>query len=118
MVELESLALLLRFRRWPCRVLGARISTFTLTIAAQAADATAVVVMSADRRGLPQAILSVLAVDALGIPVFSAGAAFSHCTGHGQLPGRYLGNSVSGACALLIRLADRSRTHTALPTGA
>jgi len=114
-VELESLALLLRFRRWPCRVLGARTSRFTLTIAAQAADATAVVVMSADRRGLPQAMLSVLAIGALGLPVFMAGTAFQPPPGQDPLPGRYLGTSVSGACAMLIRtLTPTSLTPTAL----
>jgi len=101
-VELESLGLLLRYRRWPCRVLGARTPTFTLTIAAQAAAATAVVVMSTDGRGLPLAIGSVLAVDALGVPVFVAGAAFETPRNHQQLPGRYLGSSVSQACALLV----------------
>src|SRR5664279_5811368 len=76
-VGLESLALLLRFLRWPCRVLGARISTFTLTIATQAAGAAGVVVMSTESRVLPQAVAASRCrkplphswpVDALGIP--------------------------------------------------
>ncbi len=100
-VELESLALLLRVRRWPCRLLGARTSTFMLTIAAQAADAAAVVVMATETPGLPQAILSVLAIDALGVPAFLAGTAFETQPAQDQQPWRYLGSSVSGACALL-----------------
>jgi hypothetical protein len=114
--ELESLALLLRYRRWPCRVLGARTSTFTLTIATRAADATAVVVLSADRRGLPQAILSVLAVAALGVPVFVAGAAFQPVPGRDELPGRYLGTSVSGACAMVISTLTPTALRTTAPT--
>jgi len=101
-VGLESLALLLRFHRWPCRVLGARISTFTLTIATQAADAVGVVVMSTESRGLQQAVAALLAVDALGIPVFFAGNAFEPEHSRRQLPGRYLGTRMGGACTQLI----------------
>jgi hypothetical protein len=101
-VGLESLALLLRFQRWPCRVLGARTSTFTLTIAAQAADAMGVVVISTEGRGLQQAIVSLRAVDALGVPVFFGGDAFEPEHGRLQLPGRYLGSGIQGACTLLI----------------
>jgi len=101
-VGLESLALLLRFQRWPCRVLGARVSTFTLTIAAQAAGAAGVVVMSTEGRGLPQAVAALLAVDALGIPVFFAGNAFEPEYSRRQLPGRYLGTRMGGACTQLI----------------
>src|SRR5664279_5312955 len=101
MVGLESLALLLRFHRWPCRVLGARISTFTLTIAARAADAAGVVVISMESRGLPHAIASLLAVDALGIPVFFAGNAFEP-EHRRQLPRQYLGTRMESACTQLI----------------
>jgi hypothetical protein len=101
-VGLESLALLLRFQRWPCRVLGARVSTFTLTIAAQAAGAAGVVVMSTEGRGLPQAVAALLAVDALGIPVFFAGNAFEPEYSRRQLPGRYLGTRMGGARTQLI----------------
>ena len=73
LVGLESLALLLRFQRWPCRVLGARVSTFTLTVAAQAADAAGVVVMSTENRARQHAVDSLRAVEAIGIPVFFGG---------------------------------------------
>ena len=96
------MALLLRFERWPCRVLGARVSTFTLTIAAQAAEAVGVVVMSTENRGLPHAVAALLAVDALGIPVFFAGNAFEPEHSRRQLPGRYLGTRMGGACTQLI----------------
>ncbi len=102
MIGLESLALLLRFQRFPCRVLGARITTFSLTIAARAADAAGVVVMSTDSRGLPHAVVALLAVDAMGIPVFFAGNAFEPEHSRRQLPGRYLGPSMEAACAQLV----------------
>lgn len=113
-VGLESLALLLRFERRPCRVLGARISTFTLTIARQAADAVGVVVMSTESRGLPQAVTALLAVDALGIPVFFAGTAFEPEHSRRQLPGRYLGTRMGGACTQLIdKLAPAVKRRSA-----
>ncbi len=111
MVDLESLALLLRFRRWPCRVLGARISPFALTIAAQAADATGVVVSSTEVRGRPYAVASLEAVDALDIPVFFAGDAFEPEDSRRQLPGRYLGTSSEGACTLLINTLTPAAQH-------
>jgi hypothetical protein len=101
-VGLESMALLLRFQRWPCQVLGARISTFTLTIAARAAGATGVVVTSSESRARPHAIASLRAIDALGIPVFFAGSAFEPENSRTGLPGRYLGTSIEAACILLI----------------
>jgi hypothetical protein len=102
MVGPESLALLLRFQHWPCRVLGPRTSTFTLTIAALAADAMAAVVFSTEGRGRPQAVVSLRAVDALGIPVFYGGNAFHLQCSRRQLPGRYLGTGIQRACTLLI----------------
>ncbi|MEP6560139.1 MAG: hypothetical protein ABJD68_03570 [Nakamurella sp.] len=108
MVGLESLALLLRFEGWPTRVLGARVSTFTLTIAAQAADSAGVVVTSTESRNLPQAIVALLAVDALGIPVFFVGNAFEPEHTRRQLPGHYLGTRMQGACAQLIDTLARA----------
>jgi len=100
-VDLEALALLLRFRRWPCRVLGARVSPFALTIAARAADATGVVVSSTEGRGRHHAVVSLKAIDALEIPVFFVGDAFEAEDSRRELPGRYLGTGFEGACALL-----------------
>jgi len=100
-LTLESLALLLRFQRWPCRVLGARVPTLTLTIAAQAADASGVVVISTQSRNRRHAIVSLLAVDALGIPAFFAGEAFEPEQHRTDLPGRYLGTRIEGARTLL-----------------
>lgn len=105
-VDLETLALLLRFRRRPCWMLGARVSTFTLTIAAQAADATGVIVLSAEARGLAAAIDSLRAVDALGVPLFYAGSAFEPEPVRWQLPGLYLGSRWGSACDQVIDTLD------------
>ena len=106
-VDLECLALLLRYRRWPCRVLGDRIPPFRLTIAAQASCATGVVVSSTDERGRSHAVLSLKAVDALDIPVFFTGDAFDSEDSRVELPGRYLGTGIQEACALLIDALSR-----------
>ncbi|MET0964742.1 MAG: hypothetical protein ABWZ02_00005, partial [Nakamurella sp.] len=112
----ESLALLLRFQRWPCRVLGARVPTFALTIAAQAADATGVVVTSNERRNQRQAIVSLRAVDDLGIPAFFVGDAFESEHPRTDWPGRYLGTSIEGACTLLVTTLAPATPRTS-PTG-
>lgn len=102
LVGLECLGLLLRFQRWPCRVLGARVSPFTLTVATQAAGAAGVVVMSTESRARQHAVASLRAVDAMGIPVFYAGTAFETEPSRREVPGRYLGPEIAGACAMLI----------------
>ena len=104
-IGLESLALLLRFRRVPCRVLGARVTPFTLTIAAQAADATGVVIVAADLRRLPQAVVSLRAANALDIPVFFAGPAFASEKSRFGLPGHYLGIRLDPACTIVVDMA-------------
>lgn len=101
-VGLESLALLLRFQRWPCQVLGSRVSTFRLKIAAQAAGAVGVVVISNEKRGWPRAVVLLRTVEALDVPVFYSGDSFESADARRQVPGRYLGNQVQGACVSLI----------------
>ena len=101
LVGLESLALLLRYQCLPCQVLGTRVSTFTLTIAAQASDAVAVVVVATESRGLARAMVLLRAVDALGVPVFFAGDAFDAEASRQSAPGRYLGSGIDSACTLL-----------------
>lgn len=102
LVGLESLALLLRFRRWPCQVLGSRLSTFALKIAAQASGAVGVVVVSNESRGLSRAVVLLRTVDQLGIPVFFAGDAFESPGSWEDVPGRYLGTGHEEACTYLI----------------
>lgn len=98
----EALALLLRSRRRPCRVLGSRIRPLTLTTVARAADTAGVVVFSQHSRGRPQAILALRAVDSLAIPVFYAGDAFGSSRNRQHLPGRYLGAGCQRAVDMLM----------------
>jgi hypothetical protein len=107
-VVVECLALLLRIRRRPCRLLGARTSIFTLTVAAQAADAMGVVVISMESRARSVAGEALRAVDALGIPVYYAGKSFDSEHNRYDLPGRYLGTQMADACTVLATtLQDR-----------
>ena len=77
-IGLESTAVLLRYQGWPCRVLGARTSTVTMTTAAQAAAAAGVVVVSHLATGRLRAVESIRAVNELGIDVFYAGQRVRH----------------------------------------
>jgi hypothetical protein len=101
-VGMESLALLLRFQRVPCRVLGARVTPFTLTMAAQAADAMGVIIMASDIRRLPQAVVSLQAAHALDLPVFFTGPAFALEGNRLDLPGQYLGVRLGLGCTIVV----------------
>jgi methanogenic corrinoid protein MtbC1 len=104
-IGLEAMATLLRYRRWPCRLLGARTSTPTLTTAIRAADARAVVVVSHLNTGRKRAIQSLHAATDSGVAVFYAGNAFTSPRSRRNLPGTYLGTRLGPACDLI---------HTAL----
>ncbi len=107
-IGLESTALLLRYRGWPCRVLGARTSTVTIAAAARATAVAGVVVVSHLATGRLRAVESIRTVHELGIEVFYAGNAFSSPRSRRGVPGHYLGVSINHACNLL--------TETLTPT--
>lgn len=100
-IGLEALALLMRERGWPCRVLGARTSTDSLVTSALAAAAGGVVVVAHLPTGRRRALASISAVHDMGIPVFYAGNAFSTPRSRAQMPGVYLGNRLQDAAALM-----------------
>jgi len=100
-IGLESLALLLRTRGWPCRVLGARTPTESLTTASVAAGAAGVVIVAHLSTGRRRALASIAAVHELHIPVFYAGNAFSSRRSRTQIPGLYLGNRLQDAATLI-----------------
>jgi MerR family transcriptional regulator, light-induced transcriptional regulator len=108
-IRLESTAVLLRYQGWPCRVLGARTPTVTLTAAARATAVAGVVVVSHSASGRLRAVESIRAIDDLGIEVFYAGNAFSAPRSRRGVPGRYLGVGIADACAQL--------TQALAPTG-
>ena len=111
-IGLESTAVLLRYQGWPCRVMGARTSTVTLTTAAQAAAAAGVVVVSHLATGRLRAVESIRAVSDLGIDVFYAGNAFSTPRSRRGVPGRYLGVGIEDACAKLTQALAPSAPGT------
>lgn len=100
-IGLEALALLLRHKGWPCRLLGAHTSTISLTTASVAAGAAGVVIVAHLPTGRRRAVASLTAVDDLRIPVFYAGNAFSSARRRLQIPGTYLGNRMRDACAVV-----------------
>ena len=100
-IGLEAMATLLRYRRWPCRLLGARTSVPTLTTAIRATDARAVVVVSHLNTGRKRAIQSLHAASDSGAAVFYAGNAFTSPRSRRNLPGNYLGSRLGPACDLI-----------------
>ena len=97
-IGLEAMATLLRYRRWPCRVLGARTSVATLSTAIRATDARAVVVVSHLNAGRNRAIEALHAANDSGAAVFYAGNAFTSPRSRRNLPGAYLGTRLGPAC--------------------
>lgn len=99
---LEALAALLAENQRACRVLCGPTSETALVAAARTAGAAAVVVVSQLRSHRRSAIASVRAVEAAGYPVFFAGNAFALATERRDIPGTYLGDAFTTACATLL----------------
>jgi DNA-binding transcriptional MerR regulator len=101
-IGLECLAMLLRDRGWPCRILGVRVATPTLVSAAAASDAAAVVVVSQLATGRRPAVESIEATHRSGVPVFYAGQSFVAIKSRKEVPGTYLGTRIRDATDLII----------------
>jgi DNA-binding transcriptional MerR regulator/methylmalonyl-CoA mutase cobalamin-binding subunit len=115
-VGLESMAVLLRYQGWPCRVLGARTPTIMLATAARATAVAGVIVVSHLATGRLRAIESIRAINELGIEVFYAGNAFSAQRRRRGVPGRYLGVGIEEACTQVTRtLAPTNSTPVVDP---
>ena len=113
----EALAVLLAYRGRPCRVLGARTPATTLVTAATATSASAAVVVSHMSVGRRPAVDAVVAVAAVGVPVFYAGNAFMFPRSRQGLPGTYLGESLGDAATLIdAALPDPTRQRADGPT--
>jgi len=100
-IGLESMAVLLRYQGWPCRVLGAKTPTITLATAARATPVAGVIVVSHLATGRLRAVESIRAIHDVGIEVFYAGNAFAALRSRRGVPGHYLGVGIEGACALI-----------------
>jgi methylmalonyl-CoA mutase cobalamin-binding subunit len=115
-IGLESMALLLRYQGWPCRVLGAKTPTILLATAARATTVAGVIVVSHLATGRSRAIESIRAINELGIEVFYAGNAFSAQRSRRAVPGRYLDAGIEEACAQVTRtLAPTNSTPVVDP---
>ena len=75
-LPLETLALLLRYRRQSCRMLGSRVSARAMSIALEVNRPAAVVVAAQLDSGLRRSQSLLRDIDEVGITTFYAGAAF------------------------------------------
>jgi len=113
-IGLESMAVLLRYESWPCRVLGAKTPTVTLVTAALATAVAGVIVVSHLATGRLRAIESIRAVNELGIDVFFAGNSFSASRSRRGVPGGYLGVGIQGACAQVTQALEPANPTQAI----
>lgn len=109
----EALAALLRHHRHPVRLLNSRTAPWMIPNAIRASGAHAAVVVSHLPAHHLAATQSLHAAQATGVAVFYAGAAFASERQRRDVPGRYLGTSLAGACAMIL---DRRRPETARTT--
>jgi DNA-binding transcriptional MerR regulator len=100
-IGLEALCVLLRYRHWSCRLLGARTSVPALAAAVRATGARAVVIVSHLGSGRARAVESLRAADHAGVTVFYAGNAFTAPRTRRNLPGRFLGVRLQEAVELI-----------------
>ncbi|MEP6600169.1 MAG: B12-binding domain-containing protein [Actinomycetota bacterium] len=105
-VGLEALAVLLRYDRRRCRILGARASPRALTIAVKASEPSAVVVVSHLATMRVHAVQSLQAMVGLGPVLFYAGRSFDGVRARVDLPGTYLGTNLHDACGLILAAVD------------
>lgn len=107
-IGLEAMAVLLRYQRWACRLLGARTSVAALSTAVRATGARAVIVVSHLNSGRQRAVQSLHAMDETGVTVFYAGNAFSSPRSRRNIPGSYLGTRLEAARDLVDTTLARS----------
>jgi methanogenic corrinoid protein MtbC1 len=108
-IGLEALAVLLRYQRRRCRMLGPRTSTRAIATAVQAHNPSAVIIVAhlgGARLGATQAMRA--AAD-LGADLFYAGDAFAAAELRHDLPGTYLGTNVQAACTAIIEATGHPR---------
>lgn len=105
-VGAEALALLLRSRRRPVRLLGSRVHLPTLIAAINECDAAAVVITAQLATGRRPTATVLHHLQLLPMPLFYAGNAFHLIRGRQRTPGTFLGNSITGAAELIITALD------------
>ena len=105
-LAVEAFTALLADQGYDCRYLGAKTPVSSLVLAAQHPPARAVVVVSHLDQHRAAAVAALHAVAALDVPVFYAGAAFHDPEQRHDVPGRYLGDTLSAAAHCLADHTD------------
>ena len=101
-IGLESFAVILARRGWPCRVLGARTPTQALISTVQALQAIGAVVTAHRSVTRQSAVQAIDAVDTLpSVQAFYAGNAFTAPAARKNIPGIYLGEDLVDAAMVL-----------------
>jgi hypothetical protein len=104
---LEALSMLLRHRRQPCRLLGARVSSGRVSVAVEVNRPAGVVLVAQRDAGHRSCVELLHALAGSGVAIFYAGAAFDTPHARRGVPGMFLGGSFERARALITgRLAD------------
>lgn len=101
-IGLESFAVILARRGWPCRVLGARTPTEALVSAVRALGAIGAVVTAQRSVTRRSAVQAIGAADALpGVRAFYAGNAFGAPSARKDVPGIFLGADLVDAARVV-----------------
>ena len=99
---LEAIGALLSQHGQPCRMLGARTPAASLSVAVEASDAAAVVLISHLPSARRAAIESLRGIQLSKIHMFYAGNAFVSVQARRSVPGTYLGINLSRAADLIL----------------
>jgi MerR family transcriptional regulator, light-induced transcriptional regulator len=101
-IGLESFAVILARRGWPCRVLGAMTPTEALVSAVQTLGAIGAVVTAQRNVTRRSAVEAIRAADAVrGVRAFYAGSAFIAPSARKDVPGTYLGEDLLEAALVV-----------------
>jgi DNA-binding transcriptional MerR regulator/methylmalonyl-CoA mutase cobalamin-binding subunit len=101
-IGLESFAVILARRGWPCRILGARTPTDALVSTVQATEAIGAVITAQRSVTRRTAVQAITAADTLpGVRAFYAGNAFVAPSARKDLPGTYLGEDLIEAAQII-----------------
>ncbi|MEO7259894.1 MAG: B12-binding domain-containing protein [Jatrophihabitantaceae bacterium] len=104
---LEALGILLRYQGRDCRLLGARVSTRTLSTAIRVSLPAAVVIVSHLRVNRNRAAESLRSAQGRVPELFYAGDAFATAKLRRHLPGTYLGTRLQTASSLILQSGFR-----------
>ena len=106
-IGLEAMFLLLARRGWNCRLLGASTPVGSVVATVRASNAHAAVIASHMNTARKEAVASIAAVAAMGVPVFYGGNAFVTERARAGVSGTYLGEDLSEAVKVLERSLSR-----------